>query len=118
MYLNNRKSNYDKNPYIKINSHETNAWKGYESLVKEIKNQIDSKPNDKIILIFDYYHGVLEDEIFDNFISKFEDAEFIYSEKAKMKENQIFRIFEEKKYKCYNIFRYFKKRHPWSGKII
>lgn len=95
MNLKNRKSNYDKNPYVEIKSFKNEVWSGYDNILKEILKEIKLRSNKKIVLVLDYYYGVFEKEIYLNIIKKIENAELINSEKAKIPEEELFPLLEK-----------------------
>lgn len=91
MFNINRESNYDKNPFVELKNIQDGAWEGYNSILKEI-NHNNSK--NKEIIVFDYYHGVDEKEIYENLISKME-ADYIIDFSSIMKEEKLINNFLE-----------------------
>ena len=57
------KSNYDKNPYIKIN--EGIVWNGWDNICSEIYSKYKSSEKKKFIIAIEFYTGVYYSEIFD-----------------------------------------------------
>ena len=57
------KSNYDKNPYIKIN--EGIVWNGWDNICSEIYSKYKSSDKKKFIIAIEFYTGVYYSEIFD-----------------------------------------------------
>jgi mannose-6-phosphate isomerase class I len=63
-----RKSNYDKNPYVEVKGYDNSAWRGYTSIVTEIKKKINSKQKKNVIVTIDCYPGVKEEEVLTAFV--------------------------------------------------
>lgn len=83
MFFENREVNYDKYPKISV---QGRAWQGYEAIVKEIKNQIHK---DDFVIVLDYYHGVDEEELWNQFIQPLNADHIIPSEQAKIDEKEL-----------------------------
>lgn len=61
MLWENRQSNYDKYPKIKIKEIDelsSEAYEGYAEIVSEIKATVENLHKEKVIIVLDYYHGV------------------------------------------------------------
>ncbi|MEG2587791.1 MAG: class I mannose-6-phosphate isomerase [Cetobacterium sp.] len=91
MFNINRESNYDKNPFVELKNIQDGVWEGYDSILKEL-NHNNSK--NKEIIVFDYYHGVNEKEIYEKLISKME-ADYIIDFSSIMKEKKLINNFLE-----------------------
>lgn len=91
MFNINRESNYDKNPFVELKNIKDGVWEGYDSILKEL-NYNNSK--NKEIIVFDYYHGVDEKEIYEKLISKME-ADYIIDFSSIMKEEKLINNFLE-----------------------
>ena len=61
------KSNYDKNPFIKVDNGV--VWKGWDDILSELYNKYKSSNKNKYIIVFDFYTGVYHSEI-ENVINK------------------------------------------------
>ncbi|MCT4662578.1 MAG: class I mannose-6-phosphate isomerase [Tissierellales bacterium] len=57
--------NYDKFPAVEVKGYDKQAWKGYESIVEEIKFGISDLK--KAVVVVDFYPGVSETEILKGF---------------------------------------------------
>lgn len=95
MNLQNRKSNYDKFPYVEIKKFENEVWRDYKDIVTELNKKIESFEKGKNIIILDEYHGVDKLEIRKNLIDKLNVDEIVSSEDAKYSEERIFNMLEK-----------------------
>lgn len=84
MYTSERKTNYDKYPSLSIANGK--AWKGYETIVEQLRKDIEKRKQKKTILVIDYYHGTREEEIFENLIKPLKPAFLLRSEDGKLAE--------------------------------
>lgn len=57
---------YNKFPYIEIVAKKNEFWQSYESILEEVKKHIQK---DNYTIVIDWYHGVYEKEIIENFIN-------------------------------------------------
>ena len=89
MYFENRVSNYDKYPFIRINNYDDQAFQGYSSLVKEIKARIQSLETSDACLVIDFYHGTRTRELLDNFILPLQPDLLLCCEDAKLSEEVL-----------------------------
>lgn len=55
------KSNYDKNPFIKVDNGV--VWKGWDEILSELYNKYKSSNKNKFVVVFDFYTGVYYSEI-------------------------------------------------------
>ena len=56
-----RQSNYDKYPKIKIKEIDklsSKAYEGYADIVSEIKAIVENLYKEKVVIVLDYYHGL------------------------------------------------------------
>ena len=56
-----RQSNYDRYPKIKIKEIDklsSKAYEGYADIVSEIKATVENLHKEKVIIVLDYYHGL------------------------------------------------------------
>lgn len=58
-----REGSYDKNPYVEIMGHKGEVWKGYDNILKELKNKLESISKKLKVIVIDCYPGVLYDEL-------------------------------------------------------
>lgn len=91
MFNINRESNYDKNPFVELKNIQDGVWEGYNSILKELTH---NNLKNKEIIVFDYYHGVDEKEIYEKLISKME-ADYIIDFSSIMKEEKLINNFLE-----------------------
>lgn len=91
MFNINRESNYDKNPFVELKNIQDGVWEGYNSILKELNH---NNLKNKEIIVFDYYHGVDEKEIYEKLISKME-ADYIIDFSSIMKEEKLINNFLE-----------------------
>lgn len=74
MFRKNRESNYDKYPFTQVAFTRDGAWEGYEELVRELNKK---SRNEKEVVIFDYYHGVDEKEVYEKLIKEI-DFDYVF----------------------------------------
>lgn len=67
MFNKERVSNYDKYPFIHVSDEKKGAWEGYNEIIDELNNEAKAE---KEVVVFDYYHGVDEKEIYEELIKK------------------------------------------------
>ncbi|HRM59387.1 MAG TPA: hypothetical protein PK232_05175, partial [Megamonas funiformis] len=56
-----RQSNYNKYPKIKIkeiDKSSSEAYEGYADIVSKIKATVENLHKEKVVIVLDYYHGV------------------------------------------------------------
>ena len=56
-----RQSNYDKYPKIKIKEIDklsSKAYEGYADIVSKIKAIVENLYKEKVVIVLDYYHGL------------------------------------------------------------
>ena len=61
MLWENRQSNYDKYPKIKIKEIDelsSEAYEGYADIISKIKATVENLHKEKVVIVLDYYHGV------------------------------------------------------------
>ena len=58
-----RKPNYDKFPFTNVAGKDEEVFSGYETIISELKKNIDEKNNKKLIVAVECYHGILEEEV-------------------------------------------------------
>lgn len=61
MLWEDRQSNYDKYPKIKIKEIDklsSKAYEGYADIVSKIKAIVENLYKEKVVMVLDYYHGV------------------------------------------------------------
>lgn len=61
--MNRTTANYNKTPFITINTNETVSWAGWEAICHTISNALLAIPSAKKIIALECYHGVLDEEI-------------------------------------------------------
>lgn len=62
--------NYDKEPEIRVNGFDSDAFSGYESIIKRIKEELDGQK--KRLVVMEFYPGVDEEEIVSAFSPLFD----------------------------------------------
>lgn len=109
MYTKERIPNFDLNPITHIKG--VASYAGYDQITQQINNRIgyERKTKDKLIVVFDCYHGVDQDKLFDNIIKKLGADLIINSEQARLPEEVIFERFkkfivpEDRSYGMYSV---------------
>lgn len=81
---------YNKMPFIEINNFSEEFWSGYDEIISQIIKEIKSEDY-KIVV--DWYHGVDEKEIIDNFITYLPGNKYNISQ-FKLSEKEIFNKIE------------------------
>ncbi|GAL16833.1 mannose-6-phosphate isomerase class I [Vibrio maritimus] len=85
-------SNYDKFPHIEVKGFEGQAKRGWESILKEVSQRVNS--SSKHILVIDTYHGVNHNEVLDQLVAPLYPTLVINTDHAKYSESQIFAMLE------------------------
>lgn len=94
MLWENRQSNYDKYPKIKIKEIDelaSEAYEGYADIVSKIKATVENLHKEKVVIVLDYYHGVRVKELQINLIEKLNPVKTFYAEEAKLPEKILFK---------------------------
>lgn len=94
MLWENRQSNYDKYPKIKIKEIDelsSEAYEGYADIVSKIKATVENLHKEKVVIVLDYYHGVRVKELQINLIEKLNPVKTFYAEEAKLQEKILFK---------------------------
>ncbi len=86
-----RVPNFDLNPFIEIK--DTISYGGSATIVSELKKQFD--PNKKMVVTFDYYHGVDEKKLYDEIISQLDADLLIDTNEIKYPEEIISKKFHQ-----------------------
>ena len=85
MLWENRQSNYDKYPKIKIKEIDelsSGAYEGYADIISKIKATVENLHKEKVVIVLDYYHGVRVKEL---------QIKTFYAEEAKLPEKILFK---------------------------
>lgn len=94
MLWEDRQSNYDKYPKIKIKEIDklsSKAYEGYADIVSKIKATVENLYKEKVVIVLDYYHGVRVKELQINLIEKLNPVKTFYAEEAKLLEKILFK---------------------------
>lgn len=94
MLWENRQSNYDKYPKIKIKEIDelsSEAYEGYADIVSKIKATVENLHKEKVVIVLDYYHGVRVEELQINLIEKLNLVKTFYAEEARLPEKILFK---------------------------
>lgn len=94
MLWENRQSNYDKYPKIKVKEIDklfSEAYKGYADIISKIKATVENLHKEKVVIVLDYYHGVRLKELQINLIEKLNPVKTFYAEDAKLPEKILFK---------------------------
>lgn len=89
-----RQSNYNKYPKIKIkeiDKSSSEAYEGYADIVSKIKATVENLHKEKVVIVLDYYHGVRVEELQINLIEKLNPVKTFYAEEAKLPEKILFK---------------------------
>jgi mannose-6-phosphate isomerase class I len=62
-YLNNRHSNYDKEPFVDVIHSEDAGVSSWSNIITALKDRIKESQNSRNIIVVDYYPGVHEEEL-------------------------------------------------------
>ncbi|NMC11711.1 MAG: hypothetical protein GYA34_02385, partial [Chloroflexi bacterium] len=95
MFYKNRKPNFNLNPVSKLEG--LSSEKGYEQIRNVLKNRIKNELGGKkrVIVIIDTYHGVNQEELFNNLVDRLGADLIINSDDAKYPEEIIFERFKK-----------------------
>lgn len=93
-YLNNKKSNYDKTPYIEVKGYNDQCWQGWKNILNAISDKLHTTKSEKSVLVVDTYPGVNLIELQQELQQHFSSAQLICSEIAKYPEEKIFAMIE------------------------
>lgn len=95
MYEKNRTPNFEANPVTTIEG--VSSHKGYEQITRQLLERInfERKTNEKLVVVFDIYHGVDPDKLYGEIIQKLDADLVINSEEARLPEEIIAKRFEK-----------------------
>lgn len=74
------KSNYDKEPCVKVDGYEGEAFEGYDAIAEEIRSRCEKCG--RTVVTIECYPGVRIAEIVDNFTKRLPIAEILYSDEC------------------------------------
>lgn len=89
MYKPDRTSNYDTYPHIHIQGHAKDVYRGYENIVQKLKEITDG------VIVFDFYHGVQIEDIYQNVILPLQPTSIFNSEEAKIPEKELYPLISK-----------------------
>lgn len=90
------KSNYNKYPVVQLPDHYTkDCFSGWNVIVNEIDTKFRKNTGNKNILAIECYPGVFEQEIEDNFRSRFPDALILNSSLSMLSEEKLNGLLKE-----------------------
>ncbi|TQI68930.1 class I mannose-6-phosphate isomerase [Clostridium sp. KNHs216] len=109
MYEKNRQPNFDLHPVTVIDG--VTSYSGYEQITQLLKNRIakEKAEKEKLVVVFDSYHGVNQSKIYKNIIKGLGADLVIDSETARLPEEVIFERFkkfivpEDRTYGMYSV---------------
>lgn len=81
------KANYDKQPFIALDDAIT-CDVGWSAICETLRKKIQSNPKKKQIIVFDCYHGVIDETVISNLQKEF-NAPFFLSKDAMLTEKEI-----------------------------
>ncbi len=89
-----RKSNYDREPVIRVNRLDSEAWAGYGAIINELKKHIAASGKSKTVLCIDCYPGVYDDEILEAVTKGLNPVLIIKAGEANLDYNRVWKMIE------------------------
>ncbi|WP_245920656.1 class I mannose-6-phosphate isomerase [Melghirimyces profundicolus] len=86
------KSNYDKEPFVRVEGVEGQAWQGYPSIIREIRSRLGRKR--KTVVTVECYPGVREAEIRRAFEEGLQPVLTIHADEVSYPPEQVTRMIE------------------------
>ncbi len=95
MYEEKRTPNFEVNPITPIK--DVISYKGYDQITDQLLDRInrERKTREKLIVVFDLYHGVDQNKLYENVVKKLGANLIICSEDARLPEEVIFESFKK-----------------------
>jgi len=89
-YLKERRSNYDKYPFVEINNPGNKCWDDWDAICSEVKSRIRQTPTERIVIILDAYQGADLPSMVTELSSRISLDEIFDMEEAMKSESEIF----------------------------
>ena len=84
-----RQSNYDKFPFIRVESENTSCIAGWKNIIDHLNEKIKSANKKKIIVAIECYHGINDDEVAEQLQKNLKHFVWINSKSSFKEENEI-----------------------------
>ncbi|MGL5523903.1 MAG: hypothetical protein ACRDCY_08700 [Aeromonas veronii] len=84
-------SNYDKFPEVVVAGHEGAAW---HAIARRLQAVADGQGGEKVVLVIDCYHGVDQDELRSQLLTRFGSHTLIDVEQARLPEPKVLAMLE------------------------
>ena len=88
-----KRSNYDKYPYIRVSDRAEDCCCGWQAIVDEIDRRRRELPQSQQTIVVECYQGVVETDIVTAFTEKYGDARLILASEAMKPEKEINAFF-------------------------
>ncbi|APJ15335.1 TPA: class I mannose-6-phosphate isomerase [Aeromonas hydrophila] len=87
-------SNYDKFPEVVVAGHEGAACAGWDAIAHELVAKVNGQNRAKVVLVIDCYHGVDQDELRSQLLTRFGPHTLIEVEQARLPESKVLAMLE------------------------
>lgn len=87
-------SNYDKLPEVVVAGHEGAACAGWDAIAHELVAKVNGQDRAKVVLVIDCYHGVDQDELRSQLLTRFGPHTLIEVEQARLPESKVLAMLE------------------------
>ncbi|TNH78493.1 mannose-6-phosphate isomerase [Aeromonas hydrophila] len=87
-------SNYDKFPEVVVAGHEGAACAGWDAIAHELVAKVNGQDRAKVVLVIDCYHGVDQDELRSQLLTRFGPHTLIEVEQARLPESKVLAMLE------------------------
>jgi mannose-6-phosphate isomerase class I len=74
-----RQSNYDKSPFIKVESENTSCVAGWDNIADTLNKRIESLDKKNIVVVIECYHGIHDEEVMAQLREKLKHALWVHS---------------------------------------
>ncbi|HEG4446805.1 TPA: class I mannose-6-phosphate isomerase [Aeromonas hydrophila] len=87
-------SNYDKFPEVVVAGHEGAACAGWDAIAHELVAKVNGQDRAKVVLVIDCYHGVDQDELRSQLLTRFGPHTLIEVEQARLPEPKVLAMLD------------------------
>ncbi|WP_323898658.1 class I mannose-6-phosphate isomerase [Aeromonas hydrophila] len=87
-------SNYDKFPEVVVAGHEGAASAGWHEIARRLQAAADGQGGARVVLVIDCYHGVDQDELRSQLLTRFGPHTLIEVEQARLPESKVLAMLE------------------------
>lgn len=87
-------SNYDKSPEVVVAGHEGAACAAWHEIARRLQAAADGQGGARVVLVIDCYHGVDQDELRSQLLTRFGPHTLIEVEQARLPESKVLAMLE------------------------